>query len=174
MVRKQVYRKLGGVSDHPGSFWGSGHVGYSEQCPVLIPQVGMGSSWLCAPTRHGASCREAARSCDCTVSLGRGKIERRRQLEATQLWVYVLLPPLVSVDCYAHPSLENLCERVRCVTSSYKLFRKFFKPPMEFRIYYNLYYSSLKSWRGVKKVSHYLNLLKIDQAKLSRLRWQRV
>lgn len=96
MVHKQVHRKLGGIRDHPGSFWGSGHMGYSEQSPVLISQVGVGSSWLCAPALHGASCREAASSCDCTVFLG-GGIGRRKQLEATQLRVYVLLPSLLNL-----------------------------------------------------------------------------
>lgn len=147
MVHKQVHRKLGGVRDHPGSSWGSGHTGYSEQSPVLISQVRVGSSWLCAPALHGASCREAAGSCDCTVFLAGGNREKKAAGGYTVMTAAAFSSQLVSVDCYPHPSLENLCEKVyrMSVISSYKLVGKFFKPPIEFRIYYNLHFFSLKS-----------------------------
>lgn len=113
MVQKQVYRKVGGVRNDPGSFWASGYMGYSEQWPILISQVGVGSSWLSARTVHGASCRDAASSCDCTASLGEGEIEGRKQLEATQLWVYVLLPSLLSLRLLIVIPIRHLKNSVR-------------------------------------------------------------
>lgn len=131
-----MHGRLEGVRDHPCSLWGC-----SEQPPVLTPPVGVGSGWLRALTpwyQLQGSCQYLQLH---GVSRG-GKTERKAARGHTlmSLCAAAFSSQLVSVHCYLQPSFENLCERVYRMSgiSSYELSYRFFKPPVQFRIYYNL------------------------------------
>lgn len=147
MVQKQVYRKLGGVRNHPGSFWGARQMSCSEQCPILIPRSG----WAVCSSPAWCSCREAARSCDCTGSLGMRETEKKAAGGYTvmSLCAAAFSSQLVSVVFYPHPSLENLCEEVYKMSSLAMNFSVSFSSHLWNLEFITIYIFPLKPWRGL-------------------------